>query len=94
MMQTPTRPNHTHTITNELKAMQVNGATDVWFESMTEMAEYVTKHWRENFVTVDIWTEENLDIVAKRPFFLLVSVDAPVTVRWKRFNLRSILRNT
>ena len=73
-------------LSNGIKSL---GNEDVWFESMEEMVDFVTKRWRENFVTVDIWTEENLEIVIKRPFFLLVSVDAPVTVRWKRFNERS-----
>jgi dCMP deaminase len=67
---------------------------DVWFESMGEMAEFVTKRWREHFVTVDIWTEEDLEVIAKRPFFLLISVDAPITVRWNRFNKRSLPPNT
>jgi dCMP deaminase len=55
---------------------------------MGEMVDYVTKRWRENFVTVDIWTEEDLEIIVKRPFFLLISVDAPISSRWKRFNER------
>jgi dCMP deaminase len=63
---------------------------DVWFESMGEMVEFVTKRWREHFVTVDIWTEEDLEVIAKRPFFLLISVDAPISVRWNRFNKRSL----
>jgi dCMP deaminase len=72
---------------NGVGAMDV---ADVWFESMAEMAEFVTKRWREHFVTVDIWTEDDLEVIAKRPFFLLISVDAPVTVRWNRFNKRSL----
>jgi len=72
---------------NSIESIQINGNDDVWFDSVVEMLEYVTKRWRENFVTVDIWTED-LDIFAKRPFFLLVSVDAPISVRWKRFNER------
>ena len=63
----------------------------LWFDSMGEMTDYVTKRWRQNFVTVDIWNEEDLDNVAKRPFFLLISVDAPVGIRWKRFSERSAL---
>ena len=68
--------------------IQSMGNEDVWFESMREMVDYVTKRWRENFVTVDIWTDDDLEVINKRPFFLLISVDAPVTVRWKRFNMR------
>ena len=75
-----------HNLSNGIKSL---GNEDVWFESMGEMVDFVTKRWRENFVTVDIWTEEDLEIVIKRPFFLLICVDAPITVRWKRFYERS-----
>jgi dCMP deaminase len=75
-------------LTNGIQSAQVNGNDDVWFDSMGEMVDYVTKRWRENFVTVDIWTEEDLEIIVKRPFFLLISVDAPISSRWKRFNER------
>ena len=57
----------------------------IWFDTMAEMTDYVMKRWRQDFVTVDIWREEDLEVVAKRPFFLLVSVDAPIRIRWKRF---------
>lgn len=87
----PTPPvDDIHDLSNAIQSIQVKGNEneEVWFESMGEMVDYVTKRWRENFVTVDIWTEEDLEIVAKRPFFLLISVDAPIAVRWKRFNER------
>src|SRR5579859_4642581 len=39
------------------KAVSVEQEVDaVWFDSMYEMTEYVTKRWRQNYVTVDIWT--------------------------------------
>lgn len=76
-----------HSLTNGFKDVHVSHR-DVWFTSMSEMADYVTVRWRENFVTVDIWTEDDLEIIVKRPFFMLISVDAPLTVRWTRFNQR------
>lgn len=79
-----------HKLSNGIQKVLVDNNRDIWFESMAEMVDYVTKRWRQNFVTVDIWTEKDLEIVVKRPFFLLVSVDAPVTVRWKRFNERFV----
>jgi dCMP deaminase len=75
-------------LSNGIKTLQINGNGDVWFDTMSDMTEYVTKRWRENFVTVDIWKEEDLEIISKRPFFLLISVDAPITIRWNRFNER------
>lgn len=80
-----------HNLSNGVQNIQVNrNGGEIWFESMEEMVDYVTKRWRQNFVTVDIWTVEDLEIIAKRPFFLLVSVDAPITIRWKRFNERLV----
>ena len=78
-------------VSNGIENLAVNGhgTGDVWFESMVEMTEFVTKRWRDHFVTVDIWTQEDLEVVAKRPFFLLISVDAPITIRWNRFTQRS-----
>jgi dCMP deaminase len=79
-----------HGLSNGLKMLSVtaDGNGDVWFSSMADMAEFVTKRWQEHFVTVDIRTEADLQVIEKRPFFLLISVDAPVTVRWNRFHIR------
>lgn len=75
-------------LSNGIQSVKLNSKDDIWFNSMGQMVNYVTKRWRENFVTVDIWTEDDLEIVIKRPFFLLISVDGPVGIRWKRFNER------
>ncbi|KAK3070942.1 hypothetical protein LTS18_014978, partial [Coniosporium uncinatum] len=50
---------------------------DVVFRAAEELVDFVTKHWRERWVTTDIWDEKVLDVLVRRPFFLLVSVDAP-----------------
>ena len=86
-VSTPSQ-SETDQLCNEIKNVHVNGIGDICFRTMADMTDYVTKRWRENFVTVDIWNDEDLEIITKRPFFLLVSVDAPVTIRWKRFNER------
>jgi len=78
-----------HSLSNGIQKVQVNGTGEVWFESMSEMVDYVTKRWRENFVTVDIWNDRDLELTIKRPFFLLISVDAPISIRWRRFQERS-----
>lgn len=55
------------------------------FPDADALLDFVTKRWRVRFVTTDIWNESVLDVVYKRPLFILVSVDAPVFVRWGRF---------
>jgi len=58
------------------------------FTSTEDLLDFVTKRWRERWVTTDIHTESILDKLLRRPFFILVSIDAPVSVRWKRFQAR------
>ncbi|KAK3207977.1 hypothetical protein GRF29_96g1073066 [Pseudopithomyces chartarum] len=58
------------------------------FPDVDSLLEFVTLRWRDNWVTTDIWDEKVVDALLRRPFFLLVSVDAPVGVRWQRFNDR------
>ncbi|KAL8306187.1 hypothetical protein RB601_009044 [Gaeumannomyces tritici] len=55
------------------------------FSDADELLDFVTKRWRERWVTV-VTTVAVLDLLARRPFFLLISVDAPVTTRWKRLS--------
>lgn len=59
------------------------------FSTAEELLEFVTKRWRSRFVITDIPTEAVLDVFLRRPFFLLISVDAPLTVRWRRFQNRA-----
>jgi dCMP deaminase len=58
------------------------------FGTADALLDYVTASWKEHWVTTDIWDEQVLDVLLRRPFFLLVSVDAPVTIRWERFKAR------
>jgi dephospho-CoA kinase len=58
------------------------------FDSVESLLDFATKRWRERWVTTDIWDAATIDRFLQRPFFLLVSVDAPVSLRWKRFTDR------
>ena len=62
-----------------------------FFVNADELLDFVTKRWQELWVTCDIWDENVLEIMLRRPFFLLVSVDAPVSLRWKRYKGRSVM---
>lgn len=89
------------TITDEpddhlrLQASQVGktGATppEHIFQTPESLLDFVTKHWQQRWVTTDIADGETLDRFILRPFFLLVSVDAPVSLRWKRFSDRFVV---
>jgi len=58
------------------------------FGTIEQLVEYATKNWRENLVTTDIVREDELEVLTKRPFFLLVSIDAPMMTRWARYRER------
>ena len=53
------------------------------FDTETEALNYATSHWRSNFVISPfIYPLEDFQ---RRPFFLLVSVEAPLGVRFQRW---------
>ncbi|OLN85536.1 Deoxycytidylate deaminase [Colletotrichum chlorophyti] len=55
------------------------------FSSAEALVDYVTVRWQARFVTTDVHNEAILDVFSRRPFFMLISVDAPLTVRHARF---------
>ncbi|KAH8785049.1 cytidine deaminase-like protein [Diaporthe sp. PMI_573] len=62
--------------------------TALVFPTSDELLEYVTQRWRERWVTTDVMSKEALEAYSRRPFFLLISVDAPLLVRWQRYQKR------
>lgn len=65
------------------------GRDSLSFATAEALLDFVTTRWRGRFVMTDIPSEAALDVLMRRPFFLLLSVDAPLTLRWRRFRLRS-----
>ena len=55
------------------------------FGTADEILEFVTQNWQSSWVTTYLPNESVLEQFARRPFFLLVSVDAPLMVRWQRY---------
>ena len=54
------------------------------FSSHSQLLDHVTRNWHSNFVTLDLDTRDVLEMFIKRPFFMLVSVDAPLLERYRR----------
>ncbi|EGG07248.1 uncharacterized protein MELLADRAFT_35707 [Melampsora larici-populina 98AG31] len=46
--------------------------------------DYSTKHWSHDFVTTDLQSKIEIEKFLKRPFFVLVNVEAPTRLRWER----------
>ena len=56
----------------------------ICFETFDALLDFATKNWEERWVMIDIRDESILHSLQRRPFFLLISVDAPMTLRWAR----------
>ncbi|KAI1081200.1 cytidine deaminase-like protein [Whalleya microplaca] len=76
---------HTQSLSVHLKPA---AASSHVFPTATALLNFVTKHWQWRWVTTDIHDEDVLNTLSRRPFFILISVDSPVTMRWRRYQER------
>lgn len=58
------------------------------YASFDALLDDVTAHWRTNYVILHIDDLDTLQKLQKRPFFLHVSIDAPVNLRYQRHCLK------
>ncbi|THH13476.1 hypothetical protein EW146_g6744 [Bondarzewia mesenterica] len=58
----------------------------LYFSSSSELLDYATLNWTSNFVTVDLDAEHTVEKFVKRPWFMLIRVDAPLLDRYRRAN--------
>lgn len=77
---------------DQSEASSANGTSiakaELSFHTVTALDDFVSKKWRQHWVVKQIESSEVLDLLSRRPYFLLVSVDAPVSVRWQRYKNR------
>lgn len=66
---------------------------DLAFDTVAELRDYVTRNWKTNYVTTDVYSLNILETLSGRPFFLHIAIDAPFSVRWNRFTKREALEN-
>ena len=64
------------------------GTRGLTFPDVDSLLDFVTKRWREHWVLTDIHDEVTLELLLRRPFFLLLSIDAPISLRYRRFVAR------
>lgn len=66
-----------------------DGDGDLSFADPAHLLDYATAHWTQNLVCRDIACARDFAVgFDKRPWVLLVAVDAPLGLRWKRHQLR------
>ncbi|PNS16112.1 hypothetical protein CAC42_4513 [Sphaceloma murrayae] len=58
------------------------------FTTPEALLDHVTASWTTNFVTTSLYSQHILDVLSRRPFFILISVSAPITIRYLRFRAR------
>lgn len=75
---------------SEVHVPEANGISNQAneFADASGLLEYATKHWQQKFVTTSIYDEAVVDVLCRRPFFVLLHIDAPISVRWQRFRDR------
>lgn len=55
------------------------------------MLDFATVSWRKNLVTTALPPAGgDLSLFTKRPFFLLIRMDAPILTRWKRVKAKYV----
>ncbi|KAM0754942.1 hypothetical protein T439DRAFT_284668 [Meredithblackwellia eburnea MCA 4105] len=59
-------------------------STSLAFDSSNDFLDHVTQSWRVNYVTTDVLSKGKLVEFAKRPFVAIVSIEAPLMVRYRR----------
>ncbi|KAI8924651.1 cytidine deaminase-like protein [Entophlyctis helioformis] len=73
----------------------IDGRPILAFPTATALCEHATIHWRRHFVVKDINALDDWQqLFLKRPFVLLVAVDAPVGERYRRWRARQQAAST
>ncbi|KAL9932103.1 hypothetical protein V8E36_009164 [Tilletia maclaganii] len=65
-----------------------NDGSNLTFDSADALLEHATTHWREPLLTLDLSAEHDIRAFLKRPFFLLIGVQAPLLTRWRRYQYK------
>jgi dCMP deaminase len=78
---------------SEIRLKEGPKSPEFTFQDADSLLDFATKRWQERWVTTDIADASTLDRFLLRPFFLLVGIDAPVSLRWKRFADRFVMYN-
>lgn len=76
-------------IDDQSKELDLLGRPDKrTFADSTELLNYVTTNWRDDMLISNVSDLPNLDLFLKRPFVLLVTVDASLMIKFQRYKLK------
>ncbi|WVQ98493.1 hypothetical protein IAU59_005619 [Kwoniella sp. CBS 9459] len=54
------------------------------FSGRSDLLDFITRNWLSHYVTTDLRSYKDIEPFVKRPFFLCVSVDGPLMIRYAR----------
>ena len=84
MMNTPLSTTFPHNSFTSDSLLHSVPEQEMIFDTHTQLLDYVTRNWKDNFVTTEFTTPMVLEAFRTRPFFMVVSVDAPIMTRYAR----------
>ncbi|KAJ2695799.1 Deoxycytidine monophosphate (dCMP) deaminase [Coemansia sp. IMI 209128] len=70
--------------------VETDGEEQRVFTTAKHLINFITPRWRQNFVSTDITSPVDLYLMWKRPFVLVVGVDAPMGTRFKRYCAKAV----
>ncbi|ODN99238.1 hypothetical protein I350_07397 [Cryptococcus amylolentus CBS 6273] len=80
-------------LSGRIAKIDVNGDGQVaaahTYANANDLLDFVTHNWLSHFVTTDLTSFDDVEPFVKRPFFLLVSVNGPLIVRYERERARA-----
>jgi len=63
----------------------INNSDAIVFDDTHKLLDFVTCNWNKNYVLFSECISPDLLLLKKRPTFLLISVNAPITKRYQRY---------
>lgn len=73
---------------SEANVPSVDSSANESFANVADLLDFATKSWQTNYVTTSIHDESVVEALSHRPFFVLIHIDAPISIRWQRFKDR------
>ncbi|EER33282.1 deoxycytidylate deaminase [Candida tropicalis MYA-3404] len=88
-------PDEEEEIPHQLNQLSIDNSSNMevfrTFDNLNELDSYVTVNWKDHFVISHIKDMTMLKTLQKRPFFLHISIDAPLALRYKRSKAKNHL---
>ncbi|OCF72058.1 dCMP deaminase [Kwoniella mangroviensis CBS 8886] len=66
-----------------------SSSSNLTFTSHSSLLDFITRNWLSHHVTTDLTSYEEIEPFVKRPFFLCVSIDGPILVRYEREKIKA-----